>query len=60
VAKLTACAVVGLLVSTPASAQEMEPKAYSASPVGTTFLVAFQGHVSYTFKPRLWLAVDGT
>jgi hypothetical protein len=23
-------------------------------------LVALQGHVSYTFKPRLWLAVDGT
>jgi hypothetical protein len=23
-------------------------------------MVALQGHVSYTFKPRLWLAVDGT
>jgi hypothetical protein len=23
-------------------------------------LIALQGHVSYTFKPRLWLAVDGT
>jgi hypothetical protein len=23
-------------------------------------VVALQGHVSYTFKPRLWLAVDGT
>jgi hypothetical protein len=23
-------------------------------------LVALQGHLSYTFKPRLWLAVDGT
>ena len=23
-------------------------------------VVATQGHVSYTFKPRLWLAVDGT
>jgi hypothetical protein len=23
-------------------------------------LVALQGHVSYTFKPRLWLAVNGT
>jgi hypothetical protein len=23
-------------------------------------IVAVQGHVSYTFKPRLWLAVDGT
>jgi hypothetical protein len=23
-------------------------------------LWAFQGHVSYTFKPRLWLAADGT
>jgi hypothetical protein len=23
-------------------------------------VVASQGHVSYTFKPRLWLAVDGT
>jgi hypothetical protein len=22
--------------------------------------VATQGHVSYTFKPRLWLAIDGT
>jgi hypothetical protein len=23
-------------------------------------VVALQGHVSYTFKPRLWLAFDGT
>ena len=23
-------------------------------------VVAIQGHVSYTFKPRLWLAVDST
>lgn len=23
-------------------------------------VVASQGHVSYTFKPRLWLAIDGT
>jgi hypothetical protein len=23
-------------------------------------VVAFQGHVSYTFKPRLWLAMDST
>jgi hypothetical protein len=23
-------------------------------------VLALQGHVSYTFKPRLWLAVDGT
>lgn len=23
-------------------------------------VTAFQGHVSYTFKPRLWLAFDGT
>lgn len=23
-------------------------------------LVALQGHLSYTFKPRLWVAVDGT
>jgi hypothetical protein len=29
-----------LIVALPAAAQEMEPKAYSASPVGATFLVA--------------------
>ena len=23
-------------------------------------IAAFQGHVSYTFKPRLWVAIDGT
>src|SRR5262245_15539718 len=34
---VAACAM--LLVATPAFAQDLEPRAYSASPVGTTFLV---------------------
>jgi hypothetical protein len=33
-------AVLVMVAGTPVSAQDMEPKAYSASPVGTTFLVA--------------------
>jgi hypothetical protein len=54
-AKLTAWAVVGLLLSTPAAAQEMEPKAYSASPVGTTFLVVAgsRNTGSVVFDPTL-------
>jgi hypothetical protein len=33
-------AVLVILIGAPAAAQDMEPKAYSASPVGATFLVA--------------------
>lgn len=33
-------AVLVMLIGAPAAAQDMEPKAYSASPVGATFLVA--------------------
>jgi hypothetical protein len=36
----TACLTSLVLFAAPAAAQEMEPKAYSASPVGGTFLVA--------------------
>ena len=32
--------MVMILAAAPAAAQDMEPKAYSASPVGATFLVA--------------------
>ena len=37
--KLAAAAVVAACLSIPASAQDMEPRAYSASPVGANFLV---------------------
>jgi hypothetical protein len=37
---LIACAIGALLTIAPAAAQELEPRAYSPSPVGTTFVVA--------------------
>ncbi len=43
------------LAASPAAAQDMEPKAYSASPVGTTFLVAAGSRStgSVVFDPTL-------
>jgi hypothetical protein len=50
---LIACIV--LLAAAPAAAQDLEPKAYSASPVGTTFLVAGAARStgSVVFDPTL-------
>jgi len=44
-----------LIVASPVSAQDMEPKAYSASPVGTTFVVvaASRNTGSVVFDPTL-------
>jgi hypothetical protein len=44
-----------LIVAAPVSAQDMEPKAYSASPVGTTFVVvaASRNTGSVVFDPTL-------
>ena len=39
-------AATGLLLSVAASAQELEPRAYSARPVGTNFIVANYSHLS--------------
>lgn len=47
--------VAFVLIASPALAQEMEPKAYSASPVGATFLVAVLSRSSgaVVFDPTL-------
>ena len=46
---------VAVMIAVPAAAQEMEPKAYSASPVGATFLVAAASRSSGSiiFDPTL-------
>ena len=46
---------IGILAAAPAAAQDMEPKAYSASPVGVTFLVASASRStgSVVFDPTL-------
>jgi hypothetical protein len=53
--RLATWLMAGLLSAAPVSAQEMEPKSYSASPVGTTFLVAAASrHTgSVVFDPTL-------
>jgi hypothetical protein len=45
-APLTAFTLFLILLSEPGWSQELEPRAYSASPVGTTFLVASYGRSS--------------
>ncbi len=53
--RLWAIGCVWLAAALPATAQDMEPKAYSASPVGTTFLVvgASRSTGSVVFDPTL-------
>jgi hypothetical protein len=48
-------AVLFLLITLPATAQELEPRAYSPAPVGTTFLVASFGSSSgdISFDPTI-------
>jgi hypothetical protein len=36
--------LLGLLLSSPATAQELEPRAYSPAPIGTQFLLVGYGH----------------
>ena len=54
---LSCVCIVGLVITAPIQvfAQEMEPKAYSASPVGATFLVvaASRNTGSVVFDPTL-------
>lgn len=53
--RFVAALIAALFVSTPALAQEMEPRAYSASPTGATFLgvVVTRSTGSILFDPTL-------
>ena len=53
--RFVAALIAALFVSTPALAQEMEPRAYSASPTGATFLgvIATRSTGSILFDPTL-------